>query len=106
MIAGDGRDGRGSANFRLQAVGGVRPGSGLELGPVPAPNTPGWFHPGPLDSRAFTVTRKQAAQVYASSAKRIASTRPGTFLGTVFFFNRGLMMLIAEASSCVFKCAA
>jgi hypothetical protein len=52
------------------------------------------------------VARKQAVLVYASSAKRTASTRPGPFLGTVFFFDRGLMMLIAEASSCVFKCAA
>ncbi len=54
----------------------------------------------------FTFIRKQAVLVYASSAKRTASIRPGPFLGTVFFFDRGLMMLIAEASSCVFKCAA
>src|SRR6185437_11088079 len=76
------------------------------VGPVPAPKTmPGWFHPVSVDS-SVSVLGKQAALVYASSAKRMASTRPGPFLGTVFFFGRGLMMLIAEASSCVFKCAA
>ena len=54
----------------------------------------------------FTVIRNQAALLYASSAKRMVSTPPGPFLGTVFFFDRGLTILIAEASSCVFKYAA
>jgi len=76
-------------------------------GPVPPQNharmVPSWLAG---YSSIFTVIRKQAALVYASSAKRTASTRPGPFLGTVFFLDRGLMMLMAEASSCVFKCAA
>jgi hypothetical protein len=49
---------------------------------------------------------KQATTVYASSAKRTASTRPGLFFEVVLFFGRGLMMLIAEASSRVFRWAA
>ena len=57
-------------------------------------------------AECLRAVRNRAVLVYASSAKRMVSTRPGPFLGTVFFFDRGLMMLIAEASSCVFKCAA
>ena len=75
-------------------------------GPVPAPKP---CQDGSILAHwiaVFTVIRKQASLVYVSSAKRMASTRPGPFLGAVFFFDRGLMMLIAEASSCVFKCAA
>ena len=49
---------------------------------------------------------KQVAMIYASSAKRMAYTRPAPFLAIVFFFGRGFMMLIAEASSRVFKWAA
>ena len=49
---------------------------------------------------------KQAATAYASSAKRMASTRPGLFFEVVLFFGRRLMMLIAAASSRVFKWAA
>ena len=49
---------------------------------------------------------KQAATVYASSAKRMASKRSGPFLAIVFFFGRAFMMLIAAASSRVFKWAA
>jgi hypothetical protein len=91
--------------FRMQAFGGSWPGAGPE-----------WAGSGPKTCQdgsilahriaVFTFTRNQAMWVYASSAKRTASTRPGPFLGTVFFFDRGLMMLMAEASSCVFKCAA
>jgi hypothetical protein len=76
------------------------------VGPVPAPEP---CQDGSILAHwiaVLTVIRKQAGLVYASSAKRTASTRPGPFLGTVFFLDRGLMMLIAEASSCVFKCAA
>jgi hypothetical protein len=93
------------ANFRMQAIRGVWPGAGLEWGRFRPKNharmVPSW-----LTECSVSVARKQAALVYASSAKRIASTRAGPFLGTVFFFDRGLMMLMAEASSCVFKCAA
>ena len=49
---------------------------------------------------------KQAMTVYASSAKRTAFTRPGPFFEVALFFGRGLMMLIAEASSRVFRWAA
>lgn len=86
----------------MQAIGSAWPGSGPEWagsGPNHARMVPSWL-------TGYFVIRKQDAQVYASSAKRTASTRPGLFFGTVFFFDRGLMMLIAEASSCVFKCAA
>jgi len=48
----------------------------------------------------------QAATIYISAAKGLTSTRPGPFLEVVLFFGRGLMMLIAAASSFVFKCAA
>lgn len=82
----------------------TRPGAGPDWGRFRPQNVPGWFHPGSPDS--CFVGDQKAALVYASSAKRTASTRAGPFLGTVFFFDRGLMMLIAEASSCVFKCAA
>jgi hypothetical protein len=85
------------------AVRGPVPGrSGAGSGPKPCQD-------GSILARwitVLTVIRKLAVLVYASSAKRTASTRPGPFFGTVFFLDRGLMMLIAEASSCVFKCAA
>jgi hypothetical protein len=82
-------------------VARFRARSGAGSGPK---TMPGWFHPGSRDS--YFVGDQKATLVYASSVKRMASTRPGPFRGIVFFFDRGLMMLIAEASSCVFKCAA
>ena len=88
------KDWRCSARFRGWSGAGSGPKS-----------MPGWFHPGSLDC-CIDGDKEAAVLAYASSAKRTASTRPGPFLGTVFFFERGLMMLIAEASSCVFKCAA
>ena len=78
-----------------------RAGVGAGSGPK---TLPGWFHPGSREN--CFAGDQNAALVYASSAKRTASTRAGPFRGAVFFFDRGLMMLIAEASSCVFKCAA
>jgi hypothetical protein len=87
----------------MGSTGGVWPGSGPEWGRF----RPKTCQDGSILAHwIFTVIRKQAVLVYASSAKRTASTRAGPFLGTVFFFDRGLMMLMAEASSCVFKCAA
>jgi hypothetical protein len=72
---------------------------------------PGWFHPGrnwtsvvwcgwrELNPHGLAACRlsviKQVTPVYASSANRIASTLPGPFLESVFFFGRDLMMLIA-----------
>jgi len=94
------------------------PGSGPKGGRFRPQNMPGWFHPGFRNSSVVRAEGiepsrpcgppviKQVALVYASLAKRTASTLPGPFLETVFFFGRALMMLIAEASSCVFKCAA
>ncbi len=78
------------------------PGSGPEWGrfrPKPCQD-------GSILAHGKLCHEKNAVLVYASSTKRTASTRPGPFLGTVFFFGRGRMMLIAAASSCVFKCAA
>ena len=92
------------------------------VGPVPAPKPCrdgsilglltllGWIPivltgPSSPDSSVYGH-QKASSLVYASSTKRVASNRPWPFLGTVFFFDRGLMMLIAEALSCVFKCAA
>ena len=95
---------RNAAYFRVQAIGCVWPGSGPEWGRFRPKNH---CQDGSILAHSiFEFITKQAVLVYASSAKRTASTRPGPFLGTVFFFDRGLMMLIAEASSCVFKCAA
>jgi hypothetical protein len=61
--------------------------------------------PRPHDEYNSTII-KHGANVYASSARGIASTRPGPFFEIIFFFVRELMMLIAEASSFVFKWAA
>jgi len=76
------------------------------VGPVPAPKharmVPSWLEP----CGVRIVRHKQVVPIYASLAKETASTLPGPFLETAFFFGRGLMTLIAEASSCVFKCAA
>jgi hypothetical protein len=48
----------------------------------------------------------QTAMIYASSARMKTSTWPGLLPGGLSFFGRGLMTLIAAASSCVFKWAA
>ena len=93
---------RQAVNITDRCLGPVPGWSGAGSGPK---TMPGWFHPGHWIA-VSTVIRKQAVLVYASSAKRTAFTRPGPFFGTVFFLVRGLMMLIAEASSCVFKYAA
>ena len=96
---------RTTAYFRMQAFGGSWPGAGPEW----AGSGPKTCQDGSILAHGIAVSmmiRNPAMSVYASSAKRTASTRPGPFLGTVFFFDRGLMMLMAEASSCVFKCAA
>jgi hypothetical protein len=89
---------RSAACFRMQAIG-VLARCRAGVGPVPAPKP---YQDGSILAdwiAEFTIIRKQATLVYASSAKRMASTRPGPFLGSVLFFGRGLMMLIAEASS-------
>ena len=54
--------------------------------------------PRPRDEYNTTII-KHGANIYASSAKGMASIRPGSFFEFVFFFGDCLMMLIAEPCS-------
>src|ERR1039458_5971820 len=91
---------QGFPDFEQFYSAGFPDGHSISLSPLCLP-----ISPRPRDVYHSPII-KHGAKVYASSAKRSASTRPGPFLEIAFFFGRGFMMLIAEASSLVFKWAA